>query len=107
MFTISNRTDAPGCTTMVQPNFNNAQATNNIIFRQTTPTYGTGLIELIQESAILANMNSNQTLKQSLGISGHPNFSDDDGTIAAFRLEGAEQVARSISPVKPIRSKKA
>ena len=84
MFTISNRTDAPGCTTMVQPNFNNAQATNNIIFRQTTPTYGTGLIELIQESAILANMNSNQTLKQSLGISGHPNYSDDDGTITRF-----------------------
>src|SRR5579863_8080613 len=44
MFTISNRTDAPGCTTMTQPDFNNAQATNDIIFRQVTPTYGTGLM---------------------------------------------------------------
>jgi CxxC motif-containing protein (DUF1111 family) len=84
MFTISNRTDAPGCTTMVQPNFTNAQANNDIIFRQTTPTYGTGLMELIQETAILANMNSNLTLKASLGITGHPNYSDDDGTITRF-----------------------
>ena len=84
MFTISNRTDAPGCTTMVQPNFTNAQQTNNIIFRQTTPTFGSGLIELIQESDILNNMNANGALKASLGISGHPNYSDDDGTIARF-----------------------
>jgi CxxC motif-containing protein (DUF1111 family) len=84
MFTISNRTDAPGCTTMVQPDFTTAQANNDIIFRQTTPTYGTGLMELIQESDILANMNANLTLKQSLGITGHPNYSDDDGTITRF-----------------------
>lgn len=84
MFTISNRTDAPGCTTMVQPDFANAQASNDIIFRQVTPTYGTGLMELIQESDIIANMNANQPLKQSLGITGHPNYSDDDGTITRF-----------------------
>jgi len=84
MFTISNRTDAPGCTTMVQPDFQSQQQTNNIIFRQVTPTYGDGLMELIQESDIVANMNSNQTLKQSLGITGHPNYSDDDGTITRF-----------------------
>ncbi len=84
MFTISNRTDAPGCTTMVQPNFTQAQADNDIIFRQTTPTYGAGLVELIQESAIVANMNSNLTLKASLGITGHPNYSGDDGTITRF-----------------------
>jgi CxxC motif-containing protein (DUF1111 family) len=84
MFTISNRVDAPGCTTVVQPDFTAQQAANDIIFRQVTPTYGTGLIELVQESAILANMNSNLPLKQSLGISGHPNYSDDDGTIARF-----------------------
>ncbi len=84
MFTISNRTDAPGCTTVTQPNFTQAQQENNIIFRQVTPTFGTGLMELIQESDILANMNSNLSLKQSLGISGHPNYSDDDGTITRF-----------------------
>lgn len=84
MFTISNRTDAPGCTTMVQPDFSGAQQANNIIFRQVTPTYGDGLMELIQESDIINNMNSNLPLKQSLGISGHPNYSDDDGTITRF-----------------------
>jgi CxxC motif-containing protein (DUF1111 family) len=84
MFTISNRTDAPGCTTMVQPNFTQAQQNNDIIFRQVTPTFGTGLMELIQDSDIIANMNSNLTLKQSLGISGHPQYSDDDGTITRF-----------------------
>lgn len=84
MFTISNRSDAPGCTTMTQPDFNSAEASNNIIFRQTTPTFGAGLIELIQESDILANMSSNVSLKQSLGITGHPNYSDDDGTISRF-----------------------
>jgi len=84
MFTISNRTDAPGCTTMVQPNFAQAEANNDIIFRQTTPTYGAGLVELIQESAIVANQNSNLALKASLGITGHPNYSDDDGTITRF-----------------------
>jgi CxxC motif-containing protein (DUF1111 family) len=84
MFTISNRTDAPGCTTEVQPNFTQAQQDNDIIFRQVTPTFGTGLMELIQESDILANMNSNTARKQGLGISGHPNYSDDDGTITRF-----------------------
>jgi CxxC motif-containing protein (DUF1111 family) len=83
MFTISNRTDAPGCTQEVQPNFTQAQADNDIIFRQVTPTYGVGLMELIPESAIIANQNANLTLKASLGITGHPNGSDD-GTIARF-----------------------
>lgn len=84
LFTISNRSDAPGCTTMVQPNFTTAEADNDIIYRQPTPTYGEGLMELIQESSIIANMNSNLTLKASLGITGHPNYSDDDGTISRF-----------------------
>jgi len=84
MFTISNRSDAPGCTTMVQPEFTTAQAENDIIFRQVTPTYGAGLVELIQESAIVANMNANLSLKASLGITGHPQYSDDDGTITRF-----------------------
>jgi CxxC motif-containing protein (DUF1111 family) len=84
MFTISNRTDAPGCTAEVQPNITQAEQDNNIIFRQTTPTYGAGLVELSQETDILANMNSNATRKAGLGISGHPNYSDDDGTITRF-----------------------
>jgi hypothetical protein len=87
MFVIDNRTDAPGCTTTTGPpqyNFTQAQSQNNIIFRQTTPTFGAGLVELIQESAIIANWQANQTLKASLGITGHPNYSTDDGTITRF-----------------------
>jgi CxxC motif-containing protein (DUF1111 family) len=84
LFTISNRVDAPGCTQETQPDFTTQQSNNNIIFRQVTPTYGDGLIELVQESAILANMNSNTTLKASLGITGHPNVDGDDGTIDRF-----------------------
>ncbi len=84
LFTISNRSDAPGCTTMTQPNFSEYQANNDIIFRIPTPTFGEGLMELIPESQIYANMNSNLSLKQSLGITGHANLSDDDGTITRF-----------------------
>ena len=53
---------------MVQPDFTSAQQTNNIIFRQTTPTYGAGLMELIQESDIVANMNANTIAE---GVSGN------------------------------------
>jgi len=84
LFTISNRSDAPGCTTMVQPNFAEYQSAGDIIFRQPTPTFGEGLMEMITETSIYANMNANLTLKASLGISGHPNLSDDDGTITRF-----------------------
>ena len=84
LFTISNRTDAPGCTTMVQPDFQTAANQNNLIFRQTTPTFGEGLMELVTETDIVNNMNSNLPLKQSLGITGHPNYSGDDGTINRF-----------------------
>ncbi len=84
LFTISNRADAPGCTTMAQPNFAEYQSAGDLTLRIPTPTYGEGLMELIQESAIIANMNSNLALKASLGITGHPNTSDDDGTITRF-----------------------
>ncbi len=33
---------------------------------------------------ILANMQANAALKKSLGISGHPNYSGNDGTITKF-----------------------
>jgi len=84
LFTISNRTDAPGCTTMVQPDFAEYQSAGDIIFRQPTPTFGEGLMELVPETQIIANMNSNLPLKQSLGITGHPQYSSDDGTITRF-----------------------
>src|SRR5258708_11423740 len=57
-----------------------------------TPTFGAGLIEAISDSAILANMASDATMKSSLGITGHANAhlsgnvnrSANDGTITRF-----------------------
>jgi hypothetical protein len=97
-FVITGRTDAPGCN-IAQPDFLPAgnpltgQGGNrNIIFRIPTPLFGAGLIEAILDSAILANMASDATMKSSLGISGHANShlsgnvnrSANDGTITRF-----------------------
>jgi CxxC motif-containing protein (DUF1111 family) len=83
LFTITGRTDAPGCN-LAQPNFEQANQLNDLIFRIPTPTYGVGLIENIADATILANMAANSSLKASLGISGHPNTSGNDGTITRF-----------------------
>src|SRR6266478_5783809 len=98
VFVITGRSDAAGCD-IAQPNFLPAgnplsgQGGNpNIIFRIPTPVFGAGLIEAISDSAILANMRANASLKAGLGISGHPNAhlsgnanrSANDGTITRF-----------------------
>lgn len=93
LFTIAGRTDAtdqvgvtgqPQTCSIAQPNFEQAQALGDLIFRIPTPTFGSGLIENIADATILANMNANPQLKQSLGISGHPNVSGNDGSITRF-----------------------
>jgi len=98
LFVITGRTDAPGCN-IAQPDFLPAgdpltgqRGNPNIIFRIPTPVFGAGLIEAIPDSAILANMASDATMKSSLGISGHANAhlsgnvnrSANDGTITRF-----------------------
>jgi CxxC motif-containing protein (DUF1111 family) len=98
LFVITGRTDAPGCN-IAQPDFLPAgdpltgqRGNPNIIFRIPTPVFGAGLIEAISDSAILANMASDATMKSSLGISGHANAhlsgnvnrSANDGTITRF-----------------------
>lgn len=83
LFTVVGRTDATGCS-ISQPNFVTAAADNNLVLRQVTPTYGDGLIEVVRNSAIVANMNANLTEKASLGITGHPNYSGNDGSIMRF-----------------------
>ena len=98
LFVITGRSDAPGCN-IAQPNFLPAgnpltgQGGNlNVIFRIPTPVFGAGLIEGIPDSAILANMNADASLKAGLGISGHANahlsgnanLSANDGTITRF-----------------------
>jgi CxxC motif-containing protein (DUF1111 family) len=83
LFTIAGRADAPNCN-MPQPNFAQMRHLDNIIFRIPTPTFGAGLIENIPDATIYSNMAANGSLKQSLGISGHPNVSGNDGTITRF-----------------------
>jgi CxxC motif-containing protein (DUF1111 family) len=98
LFVITGRSDAAGCD-IAQPNFLpagnplSAQGGNpNIIFRIPTPVFGAGFIEGIPESAIVANMKTDASLKAGLGISGHPNAhlsgnanrSANDGTITRF-----------------------
>jgi len=83
LFTITGRTDAPGCN-ITQDNFARAAQLGDLIFRIPTPLFGDGLIESITDAAILANMNSNQQQKHSLGIAGRPNTSGNDGTITRF-----------------------
>jgi CxxC motif-containing protein (DUF1111 family) len=83
LFTIAGRTDAPGCN-MTQPDFALMEQLGNLIFRIPTPLFGAGLIENIPDATIYANMASNAALKQSLGISGHPNISGNDGTVTRF-----------------------
>ena len=96
LFTIGGRTDAPGCT-LAQPDFETAVANDNVIFRIPTPLFGSGLIEQIPDSAIVANQVANASTKQLLGIrgrpnivlsgnaiSGQPNLNGNDGTSARF-----------------------
>jgi CxxC motif-containing protein (DUF1111 family) len=90
LFTITGRSDAPGCF-LQQPDFRSAVAAKNVSFRIPTPVFGAGLIEAIDDDAILANMQANNATKQSLGIigranstSGRPNTSGNDGTVTRF-----------------------
>ncbi len=83
LFTMQNRSDAPECT-LRQPDFASAMAQRNIAFRIPLQLFGLGLIESIQDRAILANMNSHLDEKRELGIAGHPNIVPNNGTISRF-----------------------
>ncbi len=84
LYTIAGRSDAPGCTTSVigQPDFASNLANNNIIFRIPTPTFGSGLMENIEESTLLSNQAAQSG--NSFGISGTFNHNGNDGTISRF-----------------------
>jgi CxxC motif-containing protein (DUF1111 family) len=81
LFTVSGRSDAGSCS-LQQPSFALAQQTNNIIFRIPTPTFGTGLIENVDDSTLLNNQAANAN--NNLGISGTFNHNGNDGTISRF-----------------------
>ena len=83
LFTITGRDDAPGCN-LAQPDFKEAAANNNLIFRIPTPVFGAGLIQAIDDATIIANKNSNVSTKLYFGISGRENRNGNDGTITRF-----------------------
>jgi CxxC motif-containing protein (DUF1111 family) len=83
LFTITGRADAPGCH-LTQPNFPQAIANNNIIFRIPTPTFGTGLIENTTDASLLNDAAALASQRKANGISGHFNRSGNDGTITRF-----------------------
>jgi len=82
LYTIVGRVDASTCTSLAQPDFNFAISTNDIIFRIPTPTFGSGLIENIDDATLLTNFNNQQS--NSFGVSGAFNRNGNDGTIARF-----------------------
>lgn len=83
LFSIAGRSDAKGCNAK-QPDFDAALAAKNVIFRIPTPTFGSGLIEAIDDATILANMSANATRKAALGIAGHENRNNNDGSLTRF-----------------------
>lgn len=81
LFTVTGRPDAGTCN-LTQPNFAEARAANNIIFRIPTPTFGAGLIENLDDSTLLKNQWANSNNR--FGISGAFNYSGNDGTITRY-----------------------
>src|SRR5215831_14559731 len=67
LFVITGRTDAPPGCNATQPNFSAELGANNLIFRQTTPVFGDGLIEVIQNADILSSFNSTAALRAANG----------------------------------------
>lgn len=98
IFTITGRRDAPGCN-IAQFNFGapgdpvtGLGGNPNFAFRIPIPLFGSGLIEAIPDSVIMANMRAQAALKAQMGIAGRPNVivtgdlnrSANDGTITRF-----------------------
>jgi CxxC motif-containing protein (DUF1111 family) len=79
LFTIAGRSDTPQGCNLNQPDFSNS---SNIIFRIPTPTFGLGLIEAIQDTTLIQNVQ--QSADRRLGISGMLNRNGNDGTVTRF-----------------------
>ena len=83
LYTISGRSDAPGCS-LAQPNFAQQLSNRNVIFRIPTPVYGLGLVENTPDATLQANLAATQSARSKLGIGGSFNTSGNDGTITRF-----------------------
>ncbi len=84
LFVITGRNDAQGCN-IQQPNFAQAIAANNIIFRIPTPLFGVGLVENTPDINLITDSVNISGPQASLGIaSGVFNISGNDTTITRF-----------------------
>src|ERR1700744_2413861 len=83
LFTLQGRADAPTCS-LRQPDYPQELERRNVAFRIPLQLFGLGLIEAIQDKAIVANMNASASAKRLRGIAGHPNRVPNNGTISRF-----------------------
>jgi CxxC motif-containing protein (DUF1111 family) len=83
IFTITGREGADGCQ-LAQADFAAELSRRNVIFRTPTPVFGAGLIEQIEDSAILANQASSSTEKRTLGIRGRANVAPSGRTVSGL-----------------------
>jgi CxxC motif-containing protein (DUF1111 family) len=94
LFVISGRVDstgnASGCNA-VQEDFEKQVRDRNIIFRIPTPVFGAGLIEMIKDTTLAANLAANAQAKSQLGISGRLNRNGNDGTVSRFGWKAQNQ----------------
>jgi CxxC motif-containing protein (DUF1111 family) len=82
IYTVSGRPDGGQNCSLQQPSFATAANDNDLIFRIPTPTFGTGLMENLDDSTLLANRLNN--LNNNVGVSGTFNHNGNDGTISRF-----------------------
>jgi CxxC motif-containing protein (DUF1111 family) len=94
LFVISGRVDstgnARGCNA-VQEDFDKQVRDRNIVFRIPTPLFGAGLVEMIKDSALVANLAMHSHRKSQLGISGRLNRNGNDGTVSRFGWKAQNQ----------------
>jgi len=69
---------------ITQPDFDSQYAAGNLSFRIPLQMLGLGLIDSIQDREILSRHDATAALRATLGITGHPNRSGNDGTITRF-----------------------
>jgi CxxC motif-containing protein (DUF1111 family) len=73
----------PNCA-ITQPDFKAEAEKGNLSFRIPLQMFGLGFIDTIQDREILAHHDATAAQRAALGITGHPNRSPNDGTIARF-----------------------
>src|SRR5712671_5439360 len=80
---INNDPTIAGCS-IVQPDFATQQKNGNLSFRIPLQLFGLGLIDSIQDREILSHFTATASQRAALGIAGHPNRNENDGTITRF-----------------------